>query len=113
VPESWLQGRTLFGGATVALGLRAIDPGDHTDALLSLADAWPSPALSLMREPAPASTVSWSVAMVSQPKNVADWFWFESDGTVIECGWVQMSSALYGPDGRLVLCSDQLVAIFG
>lgn len=84
------------------------------EAVLGLLDAWPSPALSMMAAPAPASTVSWMVQFEPLPAETPEgWWWFESRARSVADGYATFSGALYLPDGRLAAHHEQLVALFG
>lgn len=85
----------------------------HT-AILGLVDAWPVPVLGMLRWPAPASSVSWTVDFVHVPERVEPNTWWLYRSRVIEgrAGHINTRAELYAPDGRLAAVSEQLVALF-
>lgn len=84
--------------------------------LLGLIDAWPAPVLALLGRPAMASTVTWMVDIVGHlpPQGVApdQWWRFEARGVAAADGYADVEGRLWGPDGRLVAVSRQLVVEF-
>lgn len=114
----WATERYPFTGAdqpAICGHLRPAEGEGPVDAamVLALIDAWPAPVLSLAQGPAPASTVTWMVDLVGpiDPDPTRFWF-FEGAATAAGEGYADIHGKLYGPEGRLVATSRQLVAEF-
>lgn len=106
-----------FSGADVAafageIQARKAGPVD-AGVLLALLDAWPAPALSLLRAPAPASTVSWLVGFVEPPTgDAADTWRYEAGTPAAGEGYATVEAALRRADGALVAWSRQVQVEF-
>lgn len=113
----WTGDSIPFTGGTeprVGGWVRLADPMPADDAVvLALLDAWPAPVLPLLRAPAPASTVTWMVDLVASVDAAPD-AWWRFEGTTIAAGegHASVEGRLWGPDGRLVAASRQLVVEF-
>lgn len=118
------QGRLPFTGAAEALlggHFRLRDVGASLDAVelaLALGDAWPAPVLPLLRRPAPASSLTWSLELVAPPAGAerpdpAGYWFFEARADASAEGYAQEGARLWRPDGSLAAASRQLVAVFG
>ena len=69
--------------------------------------------LPLLREPAPASTVTWMVDVVGPVGGAPDAWWrFEADTLAAGEGHASVEGRMWGADGRLVAVSRELVAEF-
>lgn len=81
-------------------------------AIAALVDAWPGTVLPLLTEPAPASTVRWSLQFPGdeEPRG-DDWYWYTSDTPSAAGGYSTMTAQLWF-GGRLLSWSEQLLAIF-
>ncbi len=118
----WTGGALPFTGGTdprVGGWVRLAEPMPADDAVvLALLDAWPAPVLPLLGAPAPASTVTWMVDLVAPadaaPADAAPDAWWRFEGTTIAAGegHASVDGRLWGPDGRLVAASRQLVVEF-
>ncbi|MEL6349644.1 MAG: thioesterase family protein [Myxococcota bacterium] len=83
-------------------------------AVLGMLDAWPSPVLSMLTSPAPASTVHWTVYFNDMPEQMDDgWWFFRAEASHAQAGYVTMHNHIYRPDGKLAAQATQLVAVFG
>lgn len=86
---------------------------DPALALVGLADAWPSPILPLAKGPAPASSVTWNLQLLSLPKAPREAWWthvYEADHA--HAGMSTITGKLYAPDGSLAAISTQLAVVF-
>jgi acyl-CoA thioesterase len=85
------------------------------DALLALADSIPTPVLSMMVEPAPASSVNWMIEMLRDPAqlDLHDWALLDTEVRAGTAGYLSQTSVLYGADGHAYSVSHQTVAVFG
>ncbi|MCA9651466.1 MAG: thioesterase family protein [Myxococcales bacterium] len=115
----WTDGSLPFsGGKEARLGgwcRHRSDPGpDPYVAALGLLDAWPSPFVSMMTRPAPASSVTWTTNFFDVPEVIDEstWCWYGSEGVAARNGIAGMRAGLHGPEGRLVATVEQLVALF-
>lgn len=79
-----------------------------------LADAGPTPALSGLNRPAPASSVSWALELRPVEGEAADGVWrMDKDALVIGDGYVNERTSLWTPSGRLAALGYQVVAVYG
>lgn len=114
------NGRIPYTGATTANlgGYVRHAGGGPVDAagLLGLLDAWAPAVLPMLKRPAPASTVTWMVDVVSElpPRGtLSDTFYrYEADGIAADGGYASCEARMWGPDGRLVATSRQMIVEF-
>lgn len=82
--------------------------------VIALADSIPSPALSLLRRPSPASSLTWTLeflrAHVDAP--AAPWL-IDASVTSAADGYGAQTATLFDGDGRAAVLSRQSVVIFG
>ena len=85
------------------------------DALLALADVIPTPVLSMLVEPAPASSVNWMIEVLRDPAylDLHDWVLIDTEVRAGTAGYLSQTSVLYGTDGHAYSVSHQTVAVFG
>jgi acyl-CoA thioesterase len=85
------------------------------DALLALADVIPTPVLSMLTEPAPASSVNWMIEVLRDPAylDLHDWVLIDTEVRAGTAGYLSQTSVLYGADGHAYSVSHQTVAVFG
>ena len=85
------------------------------DALLALADVIPTPVLSMLTEPAPASSVNWMLEVLRDPAylDLHDWVLIDTEVRAGTAGYLSQTSVLYGADGHAYSVSHQTVAVFG
>ena len=83
--------------------------------LLAMIDAWPSPVLSGVSMPAPASTIRWAVDFVATDAGepLDQWWYYSVDAVFAVDGYVSAEASLWSPSGRYVARSSQLVGVFG
>lgn len=115
----WGVGRPPYTGhhephSTIFARLR--DPGcSAEDALIALADSIPTPALSMLDKPAPATSINWMLELIGDP-GLLDrdrWSLIGTDVRAGADGYLSQTSVLWGPDGHAFSVSHQSVAIFG
>ena len=115
----WGVGRPPYTGhdephSTIFARLR--DPGcSAEDALIALADSIPTPALSMLERPAPATSINWMLELIGDP-GLLDrngWSLIGTDVRAGADGYLSQTSVLWGPDGHAFSVSHQSVAIFG
>jgi acyl-CoA thioesterase len=85
------------------------------DALLALADVIPTPVLSMLTEPAPASSVNWMIEVLRDPAylDLHDWVLIDTEVRAGTAGYLSQTSVLYGADAHAYSVSHQTVAVFG
>ena len=115
----WGVGRLPYSGhdephSTIFARLR--DPGCNAeDALIALADSIPTPALSMLDRPAPATSINWMLELIGDP-GLLDrdgWSLIGTDVRAGADGYLSQTSVLWGPGGHAFSVSHQSVAIFG
>lgn len=115
-----VEGDKPFSGSTrssLAGWMRLHEPGPvfGEDQLVALIDAWPVPALQRLREPAAASTVSWTLEIVGDMRHIAptaQWAYAARADTAVD-GYAHAEARLWRPHGGLTAISRQTVAVFG
>jgi acyl-CoA thioesterase len=85
------------------------------DALLALADLIPTPVLSMLTEPAPASSLSWMIEVLRDPAqlDLHGWSLIDTHVRAGTEGYLSQTSVLHGPDGHAYAVSHQTVGVFG
>lgn len=85
------------------------------DALLALADLIPTPVLSMLTRPAPASSLSWMIEVLRDPAqlDLHGWSLIDTEVRAGTAGYLSQTSVLYGPDGHAYAVSHQTVGVFG
>ena len=85
------------------------------DALLALSDVIPTPVLSMLTEPTPASSVNWMIEVLRDPAylDLHDWVLIDTEVRAGTAGYLSQTSVLYGADGHAYSVSHQTVAVFG
>ncbi len=115
----WGVGRLPYSGhdephSTIFARLR--DSGCNAeDALIALADSIPTPALSMLEKPAPATSINWMLELIGDP-GLLDrngWSLIGTDVRAGADGYLSQTSVLWGPGGHAFSVSHQSVAIFG
>ncbi|MEM8607442.1 MAG: thioesterase family protein [Myxococcota bacterium] len=88
-------------------------PGDAAG-MVGLIDAWPSPALSAYRAPAPGSSITWNVDFAGTRPDVRvdEWWYFEAEASFIGEGYNSFDASLWAPDGQFAARSRQLAGVF-
>ena len=115
----WGVGRLPYSGhdephSTIFARLR--DSGASAeDTLIALADSIPTPALSMLEKPAPATSINWMLELIGDP-GLLDrngWSLIGTDVRAGADGYLSQTSVLWGPGGHAFSVSHQSVAIFG
>lgn len=112
----WAEGGPPFTSATEASFAgycRFRGPAADVEAIMGLMDMWPCPTLSVLSQPAFASTMTWSGHVLAVPASFDGWFTFSCKTVAGEGGLHTIVGHLHGPDGELVGWTEQLVAVFG
>jgi acyl-CoA thioesterase len=115
----WAVGRVPYSGHDQphsSIYARLPDPGCTTeDALIALADSIPTPALSMLDKPAPATSINWMLELIGDPSLLDrnGWSLIGTDVRAGADGYLSQTSVLWGPGGHAFSVSHQSVAIFG
>jgi acyl-CoA thioesterase len=83
--------------------------------LVALADAWPTPVLSMLTAPTPASTVTWELGFVHLDRHTCsenDWWGYHCTADSAEKGYVRERATLWDPEGKLAAYSRQTTTVF-
>ena len=83
--------------------------------VVGLIDCIPTPAMSMFKERAPASSLVWTVEFFEHRFDFAPerWWRIDTDIDAATSGYVNQTGLLHDPDGRPVALTRQLVAVFG
>ena len=115
----WAYGDVPFSGfdeprSMIYARLRDRECGPE-DALLALADVIPTPVLSMLNRPAPASSLSWMIEVLRDPGalDLHDWALIDTEVRAGTAGYLSQTSVLYGSDGHAYSVSHQTVGVFG
>lgn len=115
----WAVGAVPFSGypephSMIYARLRDRECGAE-DALLALADVIPTPVLSMLTQPTPASSLSWMVEVLRDPArlDLHGWCLIDTEVRAGTDGYLSQTSVLYGPDGHAYAVSHQTVGVFG
>ncbi|MES2886114.1 MAG: thioesterase family protein [Pseudomonadota bacterium] len=86
---------------------------DAEIAFVALADAVPSPAISMMKVPKSSSSLTWSLELLRDTPPQADGFWrIDSDIHQAQQGYVAQTAVVVAPDNQPVALSRQAVVVF-
>ena len=83
--------------------------------LIALADAWPTPVLSKLKEPAASSTMAWALGFVHMDRTTCsenEWWAYHCLIDSAERGYAHERSTVWDPDGRLAFYSHQTTTVF-
>ena len=82
--------------------------------LLALVDAWPPVSLTLLSQPAPASSLTWTIEFIAHdlPFNSGDWWRYLAEIDYGSEGYHHIAARLWQPDGKLAAISRQTVTVF-
>jgi acyl-CoA thioesterase len=115
----WGVGRPPYSGHDEphsAIFARLRDAGcSAEDTLIALADSIPTPALSMLAKPAPATSINWMLELIGDPGQLDrdGWSLIGTDVRAGADGYLSQTSVLWGPGGHAFSVSHQTVAIFG
>ncbi len=83
--------------------------------LIALADAWPTPVLSKLKEPAAASTLTWTLGFVHLDRLTCsenEWWAYHCVIDSAERGYTHERSTVWDPEGQLAVHSQQTATVF-
>lgn len=99
----WLKHRASTGSSLF----------DAEVALVGLADAVPSPALSMMKLPKASSSLTWTLELLRDAPVQGEGFWrIDSDIHQAKDGYVAQTAIVVAPDNQPVALSRQAVVVF-
>jgi len=115
----WLRGSPPFTGGderenVIELGMR--DAGPATEAhVLAMADFIPPIALSFLREPTAAASLTWMLEMLRDEVGALALEGWRMDAHLFAAheGYTHQSLELWGPDGSPVAIGRQTMVVFG
>lgn len=86
----------------------------NDSAILALIDAWPPGVLPMLKQPAPASSVTWNVEFLHpRQKLAADTpLYYECEVTQASSGLAHTQARITSPNGETIALSRQLVAVY-
>lgn len=111
LPFSGAAGSHMAGWMTLAEAPDSFSE-EH---LLAVADAWPPAVLQMLSEPAPASTLTWTVELLAELDDLpGDTMWgYRVETDASRDGYAHTCAHLWQPDGTLTAISRQTVSVFG
>jgi len=112
------DGAFPFTGSDVwssSMHIRMHQPENIDSELMAvmLADAGPTPPLARLKAPAAASSVSWALELRAVPPVASEAFWrMDKQAHVVDDGYVNETTHLWTPDGRIAALGYQVVAVY-
>jgi hypothetical protein len=114
----WLKGALYTGtptsSAVIGVGMKDDVPATE-EHVLAIADAPPPLALSYLSTPAPGSSMSWTLEMLTE--SVADLpvrgYRLDAELVAAQGGYTSQSVMIWGPRGEAVALSRQSMVVFG
>lgn len=93
---------------------RFLDTGgaNPTTALLAIADCLPPAAMVLFPQPAPISTMTWTVDIAHIPSTLDGWHLLWASSEQSGEGYSLQNMAMWSEDGELIAAGRQTIAIF-
>lgn len=85
-----------------------------TAALIALVDTWPPSVLSMLRQPAPASSLTWTLELLDDPATrPADTLWqYQVHTDQCSEGYGQSRASIWDAEGKAVALSRQTFTVF-
>lgn len=112
----FVGGGIPFSGAgrpELLLWLRHKTAAPHDEAaLIALADASPPAVFPIFTQPAPISTVNWTVDLLGPVPSPADWLLTQTFSPFVASGLSMQTTRMWTADGVPVLEARQLVAFY-
>ncbi|MGH8444312.1 MAG: acyl-CoA thioesterase [Solimonas sp.] len=114
----WASGGFPFSGAREArtqIYVRLEDEAPIGESqLIALADSIPSPGLSLLKQPAPASSLTWMLELLRSDFDASadGWWLMDAEVSSAHSGYLSQTATLWSPDGHAVALSRQSVVAF-
>ena len=115
----WLKGALLYTGtpassAVIGVGMKE-DVAATEEHLLAIADAPPPLALSYLSAPAPGSSMSWTMEMLTEsvPELPVRGYRLDAELLAAGGGYTSQSVTIWGPHGEPIALSRQSMVVFG
>lgn len=118
IEQRWATGAMPYCGgesARTQIYVRYPDEPQVTESLvIALADTIPSPALSILKKPAMASSMTWTLELLVDDLGAlpAGYWLMDAEVSAGSQGYLAQSATLWSPDHRAVALSRQSVVIF-
>lgn len=117
----WAEGQPPFTGgdfwhSRIHVRLKDAQPAPAELLAVMLADAAPTPALTRLTQRSPASSVTWALelaALGSAGDDRAGYWRIDKDTRAAAGGYVNETTRLWTPQGRLAAHGYQVVAVYG
>jgi acyl-CoA thioesterase len=115
-------GQKLVSSATtpellVWLRHRDLDAMTTLAGVIALGDTLPAAAYTMLSEPVPASSITWSIEIIdaTTPQGAPGdaWYLLRSTGEDVREGYSVQDMTLWNENGTLIMLARQTVAIFG
>ncbi|WP_281647119.1 thioesterase family protein [Parendozoicomonas sp. Alg238-R29] len=103
-------------GNTTGIWVKGKEEGlSDMEHLVMVADIPPTPALSKMKKPAPASSLTWMLEILKDDfvARKDDWWFVETTLEHFNHGYGQQQYTIYAPDKTPVALGRQVVTVFG
>jgi acyl-CoA thioesterase len=96
------------------MGFKQPPDAFNDSAILALIDAWPPTLLSMLKQPAPASSITWSIEFVQPRAELSkdDILYYECLTQQAADGYGHTQAKIYHPNGELIALSRQLVGVY-
>lgn len=91
------------------------EPDVDESLVIAMADTIPSPAISMLRSFAPASSLSWTLELLSDrwPRTGNDWWLVDAEATAARDGYAFQTATMWSSDGEPIALSRQSAVVFG
>ncbi|WP_274584571.1 thioesterase family protein [Neisseria leonii] len=116
----WAHGPLPFSGSTQAefggyLRFRGQEGAFTLPHLVTLTDAFPPAVVTLLPQPAPASSLTWTLELLHDPDgaDMADFWQYRVRTDYAADGYGHTEARIWDKNGRLTLISRQTVTVFG
>jgi acyl-CoA thioesterase len=119
VEQRWASGAFPFcGGAEprTQIYVRYRNELEVDESLvIAMADTIPSPAISMLHSFAPASSLSWTLELLTDrwPRNGGDWWLVDAEATAARDGYAFQTATMWSADGQPIALSRQSAVVFG
>lgn len=119
VDQRWASGGFPYTGAAeprTQIYVRYADEAVVDESLIiAMADTIPSPAISMLKTPAPASSLSWTLELLAArwPTTGSDWWLMDAEASAAGEGYVFQTATLWSPDRQAIALSRQSAVVYG
>ncbi len=96
------------------MGFRVPPANMGTAALIALVDTWPPSVLSMLKAPAPASSLTWTMELLDDPATRSPETLWQYQVRTEQCqdGYGQSSATIWDAEGKAVALSRQTFTVF-